>query len=501
MIQRLLYCLNLIILAFTYSNAFGVSEVKDASIQAKSKLYNKAYPSFAEIVEPLIPTVVSVYVTRQQEVSSSKKSLYNNFPLEHFADFFDNIPPLFDKSFEYKSEGFGSGFIINPNGLIITNHHVIQGAEEIKVKLNNDKEEEFVASLIGSDQKTDLALIKINAKNDLPFVRFEDSDKSRIGDWVIAIGNPLGFNGTVTTGIISSKGRDALSDDNIVDKMIQTDAAINIGNSGGPLFDVNGYVIGINTAIATPRNIGIGFAIPSNIAKYVINELQKHGKIDRGYLGVIVQDMTQEITEGLGLDKNIQGVLVVQVIKNSCGEKAGLLAGDIITNFGNYAVKNRRSLQVLVAQANIGQKITIKILRNNEPMKLICNITSDTDGALASSNNSDNASNKHSNETIKEGDILYSNLTDDLRKKFRVNNKDRCVLVLERFNNDNAKQNINLHPGDIVIAANHVYVQDVDQLKSIYKNVVNSGRHNIVLLIKRKEKTLFIAVPIESDPS
>lgn len=244
--------------------------------------------SFADIVEPLIPAVVNVYTVQyNQKSEDSHKKSFESFPFDHLNEFLNhfNLPFNFDEMYSNpKSVPLGSGFIIDPAGFIVTNHHVVANADEIYVKLTDNRE--LLAKLVGSDQKTDLALLKIEVESPLPFVKFGDSGKARVGDWVIAIGNPFGrLGGIVTAGIISSKGRNI--DGGIVDDFIQTDAAINNGNSGEPMFNINGEVIGVNTVMFSPSgtNIGIGFAIPSNTTKAIINQLRHNGKINRGGLG------------------------------------------------------------------------------------------------------------------------------------------------------------------------------------------------------------------------
>lgn len=287
--------------------------------------------SFADIVEPLIPAVVNIstiqYIHNKSE-STEKDPLNEKKPLDLVNDFLErlNIPlNLEEIDTTPKSVPLGSGFVIDPSGLIVTNYHVIANVDKISIKLSDNTE--LPAKLIGTDTKTDLALLKVECETPLPFVKFGDSNKARVGDWVIAIGNPFGnLGGTVTTGIISSKGRDIdIDTNNIVDNFIQTDAAINNGNSGGPMFNLEQEVIGVNTAIFSPlgTNIGIGFAIPSNTAKPIIERLKKDGKVSRGRLGIVIQDLTEEIAEGLGI-KDTNGVLVAKVQEHGPGEKAGI---------------------------------------------------------------------------------------------------------------------------------------------------------------------------------
>ncbi len=324
-----------------------------------SKSQAKSPPaSFADLAEKLMPSVVNISTTQTIKTTS------NPFPFEFppgspFEDMFKE----FSKPTERKATALGSGFIIDEAGLVVTNNHVIQEAEDIFVSVNG---QEYNAKVIGKDPYMDLAVLKIESKEKFQTVSFGDSDKARIGDWVIAIGNPFGFGGSVTSGIISSRNRDiGLTR---YDDFIQTDASINQGNSGGPLFDLKGKVIGINTAIIAPGasgSIGIGFAIPSNPASKVIKQLIKYGETKRGWLGVRIQLVTKEIAEVEKL-KEPQGALVASVSEKSPAYKAGIKAGDIILEFDGKKIETMRTLPKLVAQAEVGKKVTVKIWRNQK---------------------------------------------------------------------------------------------------------------------------------------
>ena len=270
----------------------------------------------------------------------------------------------FNKPTERKATALGSGFIIDKKGIIVTNNHVIQGAEDIFVSVNGSKE--YKAKVLGTDPYMDLAVLEIESNEKFIPVSFGDSDKARVGDWVVAIGNPFGFGGTVTSGIISSRNRDiGLTR---YDDFIQTDASINQGNSGGPLFDLDGKVIGINTAIIAPGSsgsIGIGFAIPSNPASKVIDQLIKYGETKRGWLGVRIQEVTKEIADVEKLEKP-EGALVASVSEGSPAEKAGIKAGDIILEFDDKRIDTMRTLPKLVAQTEVGKKVILKIWRNQK---------------------------------------------------------------------------------------------------------------------------------------
>jgi len=322
--------------------------------------FSKAVPeSFADLAEELMPSVVNISTTQ------TIKSTTNPFPFEFppgspLEDMFKE----FNKSTERKATALGSGFIINKKGMVVTNNHVIKGADDIFVSVNGSKE--YKAKVIGKDPYMDLAVLQIETSDKFKPVTFGDSDKSRVGDWVIAIGNPFGFGGTVTSGIISARNRDiGLTR---YDDLIQTDASINQGNSGGPLFNLKGEVVGINTAIIAPGSsgsIGIGFAIPSNPASKVIDQLIKYGETKRGWLGVRIQQVTQEIADVEKL-KKAEGALVASVSEKSPADKAGIKAGDIILEFDGKRINTMRDLPKLVAQTEVGKKVSLKIWRNQK---------------------------------------------------------------------------------------------------------------------------------------
>ena len=338
------YCLILIVLSLptSFANAKNIPS------------------SFADLAEKLMPSVVNIASTQTIKTTSNPFKNFQFPPGSPFEDMFKE----FNKQTERKATALGSGFIIDRKGIVVTNNHVIQGAEDIIVSVNGSTE--YKAKVIGTDPYMDLAVLQIVSDEKFETVSFGDSDKARVGDWVIAIGNPYGFGGTVTSGIISSRNRDiGLTR---YDDFIQTDASINLGNSGGPLFNLDGEVIGINTAIIAPGqtgSIGIGFAIPSNPASNVISQLIEFGETKRGWLGVRIQEVTKEIAEVEKLKKP-EGALVASVSENSPADKAGIKAGDIILEFDEKSVDTMRTLPKLVAQTKVGKRVTIKIWRNQK---------------------------------------------------------------------------------------------------------------------------------------
>jgi len=343
-----------------YKKVFHYSLILIVLSIPASFAYAKSIPSsFADLAEKLISSVVNISSTQTIKTSSNPFS-FKFPPGSPFEDMFKE----FNQPMERKSTSLGSGFIIDSKGIVVTNNHVIQGAEDIVVSVNGSKE--YKAKVIGKDLYMDLAVLQIEADEKFMPVSFGDSDKARVGDWVIAIGNPFGFGGSVTAGIISARNRDI----NLTryDDFIQTDASINMGNSGGPLFNLDGKVVGINTAIIAPGrsgSIGIGFAIPSNAASHVIEQLIEFGETKRGWLGVRIQMVTKEIADIENLEKP-EGALVASVTEDSPAYKAGVKAGDIILEFDEKKIDTMRRLPKLVAQTKVGTEVVLKIWRNKK---------------------------------------------------------------------------------------------------------------------------------------
>ncbi|QHQ36560.1 Do family serine endopeptidase [Algicella marina] len=323
-------------------------------------------PSFAPLVKAAKPAVVTVMVKGASGPVAQPGG--QNVPpqLREFFERFGQPFPEFEQRTPRQQQGIGSGFILESDGLIVTNNHVVEGAEEITVRLDDGRE--LKAELIGRDDKVDLAVIKVEAQ-DLPVLEWGDSDAAEVGDWAMAIGNPFGLGGTVTTGIVSARGRDIGSGP--YDDYIQVDAAINKGNSGGPLLDFEGKVIGVNTAIYSPTggSVGLGFSIPAKQARAIVDELVANGTVERGWIGVRIQPVTDEIAESLGL-AGASGALVVEVTEGSPAEKAGLKSGDVITGFAASEVVELRDLTRIVAESEVGQSVKIAVWRSGEQITL-----------------------------------------------------------------------------------------------------------------------------------
>ena len=426
--------------------------------------------SFADLAEKLMPSVVNISTTQTVVTRSNPFPNFQFPPGSPFGDMFKE----FGTPQERQSSALGSGFIIDEKGILVTNNHVIEGAEDIVVQVNGEKK--FKAKVIGADPLSDIAVLKIESKEKFLPVRFGDSDKARIGDWVIAIGNPFGLGGTVTSGIISARNRSiGLSR---YEDYIQTDASINSGNSGGPLFDMNGDVIGINTAIlGRSGNVGIGFSIPSNSAKIVIDQLIEFGETKRGWLGVRIQDVTKEIAEVEKLDEP-RGALVASVAPNSPSEKAGVKSGDIILEFNGEKIKQMKELPMIVARTEVGKKVKVKIWRNKkEIVKTITlgRLETSEDFKIAEQNN------VPKEIEIKNLKILVRKITSEDIKSRNLPNQT-SGLVITKIENDSPLIN-SIEVNSIILEAQKKKIRDVKDLDQAVKQVLDSNQKTILLVI------------------
>ena len=438
------------------------------SFQIKS--FSQNIPSsFADLAERLMPSVVNISTTTTITTQS------NPFPFQFppgspFEDMFKE----FGTPQERKSAALGSGFIIDEKGIIVTNNHVIQDAEDIIIRVNGDKE--FKAKVIGSDPLSDLAVLQLETKEKFIPVKFGDSDKARIGDWVIAIGNPFGLGGTVTSGIISARNRSiGLSR---YEDYIQTDASINSGNSGGPLFDMNGDVIGINTAIlGRSGSIGIGFSIPSNSAKLVIDQLIEFGETKRGWLGVRIQDVTKEIADVEKLDEP-RGALVASVAENSPSEKGGVKAGDIILEFDGQKIQEMKQLPSIVAKTKVGKKVIVKIWRNKREITKTITL-----GRLETSEDF-----KVAEKNVPPKELIIEKLKISVRELSKEDIKSRNLpnqttgLVITKIENDSPLLN-SIELNSVILEAQKKKIRNIDDLNQIISQVLKSNQKTILLVI------------------
>ncbi len=457
--------------------------------------------SFADLVDKLTPAVVNISTI--QTIDGSEAVLGEMFPNLPEDGQLGDLPELFKKFYENNGNGqlpekkaasLGSGFIIDPSGYIVTNYHVVDKAEDVKVIFSDDTE--VPAKIIGKDSKTDLALIKIETKKDLPFVEWGDSDKSRVGDWVIAIGNPFGLGGSVSAGIISARARDINAGP--FDDFIQTDAAINRGNSGGPLFNTDGKIIGVNTAIFSPSggNVGIGFAVPSVMAKAIITQLRETGYIKRGWLGVKIQTVTDDIAESLGTQAN--GALVLDVSKDSPADKAGIIVGDVITSFDGKDVPAMRKLPRIVADTAIGKKVPVTIWRKKSKKTLVVTIAElkeDSEDKVEDAGKSEEKKEDSVDATKVILGIGIRNVDSDARKKFNLAKEVNGVVIVKI---ENESMDRPIRPGDIITSINQEKVVSVDDAEKFAEAAIDSGHKSVLLLVKRGDESMFIAVPVKN---
>jgi serine protease Do len=453
--------------------------------------------SVADIAEGLQDSVVNISTTQTLKGSKDESSVGpgpKGSPFEEFFDdFFDDEekagPPR-------KVSSLGSGFVIDPSGLIVTNNHVIEGADEIIASFT-DGTKLKVTKILGHDPKTDLALLKVEPKKPLHAVTFGDSAKMRVGDWVMAIGNPFGLGGSVTVGVISATKRDINAGP--YDDFLQTDAAINRGNSGGPLFNMDGQVIGVNTAIISPTggSIGIGFAVPSNSAVQVINQLKQYGETRRGWLGVHVQNVTVEIAGSLGLDEP-KGALVATVTPDSPAATAGVEAGDVIVSFDGQAIDNVRNLPRAVASTPIGKSVAVELLRKGENKTLnvtIGQLPASDEAADDTSQDDDNGDQGDAPDKEELLGLSIAPLTDELRNQFGIGRTVEGVIITDVEPNSPAAQK-NVKPGDVIVEVTQEKVKQPNDVLARLEAVKKSGRRTVLLLLSDSKGELrFVAVP------
>ena len=431
--------------------------------------------SFADLAEKLKPSVVNISTTKTVRGGGSRSPFGQGTPFDRyfggddfFERFFGDVP---QRSFKQRS--LGSGFIISHDGYIFTNNHVVEQADKIIVKLSDGRE--YEAKVIGKDAKTDIALIKIKPDDSLPVAETGDSDKLRVGDWVMAIGNPFGLEQTVTAGIVSAKGR--VIGAGPYDNFIQTDASINPGNSGGPLFNMEGKVIGINTAIVA-QGQGIGFAIPISMAKSILPDLKAKGKVTRGWLGVSVQDITEEIAKSMKF-KDRSGALIADVFKGDPADKAGLKSGDVVTEINDKKIRDTHELLMLIAGFRVGETVRIKVLREGQE-KLI-NITI--------------AERKEQAEIAAAGEageafgMTVQEITPEIAKHLGLAIKKGVIVV--DVQEGSVADEVGIQPQDIILQVNKMKIETMkDYTREIGKAA--AGKNGILLLIKRGKSTFFV---------
>ncbi len=440
------------------------------------------FPSFAEMVKHEKPAVVNISTTKI--IKERGLGGHPQTPNDPFRDFFgdDFFERFFDQmpKREYKTQNLGSGVIISKDGFILTNNHVIENADEIIVKLSDERE--FKADIVGRDSKTDVALIKIKDHDNLPVATLGDSDKLEVGEWVVAIGNPFGVGQTVTAGIVSAKGREIGAGP--YDDFIQTDASINPGNSGGPLFNTRGEVVGINTAIYSPSggNVGIGFAIPINMVTRLLSQLKEKGEVTRGWLGVMIQPITKELAESFGLDTN-DGALVADVVEKSPAERAGLKRGDVIVEFDGEKIGKMRELPTMVAATPVDKKVKVVVLRNGKKKVLTALIEKLKEEGVESS----------APGVWEDLGMTVQEITPDLVKELDLE-KEEGVIVTQ-VERGSPAGGAGLRRGDVVLQINRKPIRGVRDFKREVKRFKKGDRG--LLLVLRGRNTFYATIKVE----
>ncbi|MBV9859418.1 MAG: DegQ family serine endoprotease [Alphaproteobacteria bacterium] len=458
--------------------------------------------SFAPLVKRVLPAVVNISVTqkaRSDEVAEDSPQEFRGAPFDEFLRRFfeqheggmesphNGLPGAPDEGGGHRI-ALGSGFIVDPSGYVVTNNHVIGEAGKVEVILQDDSR--YTATIVGRDQRTDLAVLKIKADKPLPYVTFGDSGAAQIGDWVVAVGNPFGLGGSVTTGIISARGRDIHSGQ--FDDFLQIDAPINRGNSGGPTFNLNGEVIGINTAIYSPNggSVGIGFAVPSNVAKTVVAQIEAHGKVSRGWLGVQIQPVTPEIAASLGLP-NESGALVAMVTPNSPAEKAGLKQGDLITAFNGTEIEHLRDLPRLVAALAPGSGASLSVWRNGQRIELDTTLAQAPENPqMASASGTQDEGQPSRSEAL---GLHLGALTPEIRRELHLGS-DLHGVVVTGADQGSVAENLGLSRGDVILSINQHSVQSPQQAAQDLQKIASSPRKDALLLLSRHGVTQYLGV-------
>ncbi len=456
-------------------------------LQTLAASARSAPESFADLAESISPSVVNITTSTTVAASAGPGPVVPEG--SPFEDFFRDLVPDGDNPRPRRSQALGSGFVISEDGFIVTNNHVIEKADEILIEFFSG--EELPAKVIGTDPNTDIALLKVESDAPLPFVPFGDSDVMRVGDWVMAMGNPLGQGFSVSAGIVSARNR-ALS--GTYDDFIQTDAAINRGNSGGPLFNMNGEVIGVNTAILSPNggSIGIGFAMSSAVVTRVVDQLQEFGETRRGWLGVRIQDVTDDVAEAMGLE-NAKGALVTDVPEGPA-EEAGIKSGDVITSFDGADVEDVRDLVRRVGNTEVGTSVRMVVFRDGktQTLKVVLGRRETAENTVPAAVNTEEA-------PAETGDVLgltLSPVTETLREQLELGEQVEGLVVVD-VDETSAAYEKGLRAGDVVTEAGQQKVVALDELTVRLDEAKEAGRKSILLLVRRQGDPRFVALSLE----
>ncbi len=437
--------------------------------------------SFSELSKRLMSAVVNITTSR---VVASDLPQFQEGPLRDFNEFFGRDPEGFSQ------EGaLGSGFLISADGLIVTNNHVIEGADEINAVFSDGRT--IRAELIGTDEATDVAVLKVEQDDPFPYVEWADSESAQVGDWVMAIGNPFGFGGSVSVGIVSARNRDINSGN--YDNYIQTDAAINSGNSGGPLFNLNGEVLGVNTAIITPTggSVGLGFSIPSNLANQISEQLIEYGKARRGWFGVNIQDADRGLAKAYGLEEGT-GVILTRITDDGPASKADFEIGDLILEFDGRPVKDERALSRIVADTEIGKQVDVEIVRDGRMRTVTFEL-----GELDSSSDEDDAEAPETDSTLTDNPlgVDFVELTEDDRRRYRVPSDVNGVLV--RTVSPRGPSFGKLYKGDVVTEMAFETVETPEDALLAMDEAMDRTGQPLLLRVFRRGQTMFEAIDIE----
>ena len=477
--------------------AFGGPAVMAGLESVPAQTQIQQLPSIADLAEKLSPAVVSI-ATSQKVAGGSARVMPDLPPDVPFRDLFEEFlrrqqpgqqpPPQVVNS-------QGSGFVIDPSGIIVTNNHVVEEAAEITVNFSDGTH--LKAELVGRDPKTDIAVLRVKPKDPLPAVAFGDSDTLRVGDWVLAIGNPFGLGGSVSLGIVSARNRDINAGP--YDDFIQTDAAINKGNSGGPLFNLSGSVVGVNTAIYSPSggSVGIGFSVPARTAKSVVDQLIKYGETRRGWLGVRIQSVTDDLAEGLDLGA-ARGALVADVTASGPAEKAGIKARDVILEFDGRAIREMKDLPRIVADTEIGKSVTVKVLREGKPLELPVEVGRLEDGEKLVAAGTQQAPLV---ETANALGMTLSILNEEQRQKFKIDAGIEGAVVTEVDPNGPAAEK-RIEPGDVITEAGQKPVGNPADVTARVKDAESAAKKSVLLFVAKggkQSEMRFIAVRIKKD--
>ncbi len=475
--------------AFHWPETLGSATAETVNKQVQLPGGTTAPMSFADIIDRVSPAVVTINVTTEREAQ--------RVPRLGDIPGFENFPFPFPQPEEdpepREARGMGSGFLISTDGYIVTNNHVVEKAKSIMVTFNDGRE--LSAELVGADAQTDLAVLKVDGKN-FPRVSFENRTKPRVGDWVIALGNPFGLGGTATAGIVSADGRDIGGP---YTDFIQIDASINRGNSGGPTFDVYGRVVGVNTAIFSPSggSVGIGFMIPADLADKVTKQLIENGEVKRGWLGVVIQNVTDDIANSLDLSEE-RGAIVANVTPKGPADKAGVQAGDVVISLNGRAIEDSRELTRLVGDVRVGEVMTLEVLRNGtrKTLKVKAGLRPSDEDLAEVLNGQDSAEDE-------PGSGLLGNLGLDVRSptaadraRFRLPDNAQGLLVAGVSRNSEAAQK-GLRPGDLIVEASGKPMDTVGDLRAAVKAAKDSKRNAVLLLVRSRNVQRFVALSVD----